>query len=201
MKYLVDNINNYSDNDYNYFLGLINHNKKKEILKINSNIVRKRKILGEVLLIKLLESINIKYNNVSIYKNEFGKPCLNCDIFYNISHSYDMVVCVISYEEIGIDIELIRDINFSVIKYICCENEFNFINNSSNINYYGFSLFTLKEAYFKCLGTNLFNIKSVNFNINENIIACSDSSVNCFQYKLGNYILSICKKKKLHYDL
>ena len=87
LKYLVDSINNYSDDEYNLFLNLIKDTKKKEIIKIKDFNVRKRKILGEILLIKLLDSVNINYDDISINKNEFGKPYLDCGIFFNISHS------------------------------------------------------------------------------------------------------------------
>lgn len=195
LKYLVDSINNYSDDEYNLFLNLIKDTKKREIIKIKDFNVRKRKILGEILLIKLLDSVNINYNDISINKNEFGKPYLDCGVFFNISHSYDYVVCSISKSEIGIDIEMIRDISESVIKHICCVNEIDFIYKSNNINYYGFCFFTLKEAYFKCLGRDLFNIKSVSFDIKDEIV-CSDETVDCYQYNFQNYIISVCKKKR-----
>lgn len=50
----------------------------------------------------------LRDNNIydyNVYYNEYGKPYLDNGLYFNISHSKNVIVCVISDREVGIDIE------------------------------------------------------------------------------------------------
>ena len=49
-------------------------------------------------------------------------------IYYNISYSYDYVICIISNKEIGIDIEKIRKTNINTKKIFATKIEQNYKN-------------------------------------------------------------------------
>ena len=85
--------------------------------------------------------------------NSYGKPISN-NTFVNISHSYNMVVVGISSNnEIGIDIEKIRDASDSLKKYISSEEELNYIKDDKTF----YEIWTSKEAITKCYGSGLNN--------------------------------------------
>ncbi len=87
----------------------------------------------------------------------------NHSLFYNISHSNQYVICVISKQEIGIDIEKIRSVYKHVMYQFATQHELLYITKSKqNIYKRLFEIYTLKEAYFKCYGINLNNIKKLN---------------------------------------
>ena len=95
-------INDYSDEViYNFFENIYDE-KKKKIIKILDNDSKKRSIISEIILSKLLKDENIDYKNVDfILKN--GKPYIkDSNIYFNISHSYDRIIVCISNKEIGI---------------------------------------------------------------------------------------------------
>ena len=198
MKFIYDNINNYSDKEYENFLSIIKKEKQNKIFNILKQDDKKRSILGEILLIKLLSDLNINYKSIDIYKNKYGKPYIkNRELYFNISHSKDFVVCTISNNKIGIDIEQIREANDSIIKQFATNKEIEYINQ--NQKYYNkrcFEIFTLKESYFKCLGTNLNHIKKIEFELNDKTIK---SSNNKFHFTLinniDNYIIAICEER------
>lgn len=123
-----------------------------------------------------------------------GKPfAKNLPLFFNKSHSGDFAVCVVSDNEIGIDIEKIRDINLKVADRFATEKEKVYIRNSEN----GFfRIWTLKEAYFKCIGTGLgADIKDVSFEINGDSILCSKEGYEFSFIEIDkNYICSVCRK-------
>ena len=198
MKIIYDNINNYSEIEYDYFLSLIKNEKQKKINKLINSDDKKRSILGEILFIKILDEFKVNYNSIRIYKNKYGKPLIkDLNIYFNISHSKDYVVCVAAENQIGIDIEYIRKINNNVVSQFATFNERTYINNNDkNFNQKCFEIFTLKEAYFKCIGTNLNNIRNVEFNIKKNTIQCSDKNFNFkLLYPIDNYVIAVCKKK------
>ena len=198
MKLVYENINNYSLEEYKVFLITLKKEKQYKIANILKDDDKKRSILGEILLINLLNELNIDYNSITITKNKYGKPYIkDLDLFFNISHSNDFVVCAISKNEIGIDIEKIRETKDSIINQFATTKEKQYINEFKNkFNNRVFEIFTLKESYFKCLGTNLNHIKNIEFEINKNIVRCNKQH---FEFKLiheiNDYIIAICEKR------
>jgi 4'-phosphopantetheinyl transferase len=190
MKYLISNINDYKKEYIDSFYNRINKDKRNKIDKYINVIDRNRSIIGEILLSKLIDN----YDELDIYTNKYGKPYIsNKNIFFNISHSNDYVVCVISDKEIGIDIEKIRDVDINVIKRFATSIEKKYIGNNINKLW---EIFTLKEAYWKCMGKNLDKLLDVEFNINKKSIICSDNTINSFFIKdIDGYIISIVEKK------
>ena len=198
MKLVYENINNYSLEEYKVFLTTLKKEKQYKISNILKDDDKRRSILGEILFINLLNELNIDYNSITITKNKYGKPYIkDLDLFFNISHSKDFVVCVISKNEIGIDIEQIRETKESIINQFATTKEKQYINEFKNeYNKRAFEIFTLKESYFKCLGTNLNHIKDIEFELTNNIIKCNKKD---FEFKLtheiDNYIIAICEKR------
>ena len=199
MKYCIENINNFSYLDENY--STIKQNKKNAIDKIKNLDDKKRAILGEQLLIKGLQKYyNINYDDVNIMLNENGKPYISNDkyhhIKFNISHSNDYSICAFSCNEIGVDIEKIRKVDIKTINQFATTNEINYILSSKNQVFRRlFTIYTLKESYFKMLGDNLNNIKNIEFTIIKNNVSCSDSNT---KFKIINtiddYIISFCER-------
>mgnify|MGYP002627143101 CR=1 FL=1 len=147
----------------------------------------------KALLDKVLKRLNI---SDEIIYNEYGKPYLkNSNLYFNLSDSKGVSACVISDKEVGIDIEKLRKTNLNVIDKFATPKEKEYIlSNSNNIEKRLFEIYTLKEAYFKMLGTNLYNIKDVEFNINDSNITCSDKNIHCnVYYTIKGYIIAICK--------
>ena len=97
-----------------------------------------------------------KYIDDEIYFNEYNKPISNKYLF-NISHSNGLVIFAITNKyDIGIDIELIRDVKENLIKYISNDDELKYIDNEKKF----YEIWTSKESIVKSLGKGLF--KKVN---------------------------------------
>ena len=198
MKYLIDNINNIDENKIKYFFNTIPKNKQDKINKLINNDEKKRSIVGELLLSKLLQKNNINYDNINYYYNTYNKPYIqDCNIFFNISHSNDFVITIISNKEIGIDIEKIKKTNIKIIDKFATSKEKEYILSSKNdIEKRLFQIFTLKEAYFKRYGLGLNRVLDVEFIIKNNKVSCSDKSVKVgFINDIDNYIISYCIDK------
>ena len=192
MYIYYDNINNYSLKEYiNYYNELSDYDKNK----IDKLIITRKKqsILARILLKNILKNkYNINYNDIIVKYNKYGKPFIN-NINFNISHSHDYVIVAASDKNIGIDIEMIRDYNPTSMNLFCTDNEIKYINNNQNKKLAYWKIYTLKEAYFKMLGTNLSNMKNVEFNILKNKITCvNNENLKIFvSTEINNYIFSI----------
>lgn len=119
--------------------------------------------------------------NYSIFYNEYGKPYIDKKIYFNISHCNNIVVCVISDEIVGVDIEKLN-YKKSVVKRCFNEKEINLINNSINKKEIFTIIWTCKESYVKKIGIGLeYGLKKV----------------DTFKYKydikkFNDYIVTIC---------
>ena len=77
------------------------------------------------------------------------------DICFNISHSKDMVFCVVGKQEIGCDVEWIRECNLKVAKRFFTDNEHKLLLESENADTDFFRLWTVKESILKHSGDGL----------------------------------------------
>lgn len=169
--------------------------RKAEIEKIKNPVSAKQKIAADYLRrIAISEFRCVQPNDIIIKRTELGKPYTeNIDVQFSVSHSGDMVVCAVSDIEIGIDAEKIRSVNFRAATRFATEEELDYIGENTERF---FEIWTLKEAYFKCIGTGLgADIKNVSFKINSGSIECSDKGYKCSFYPLKDgYCCSICEK-------
>lgn len=137
------------------------------LLRCNKNKVeekRNQSIIGYYLLKKFLkEDYNIEFNY--LLENEYGKPYIN-EIYFNISHSKNMIAIIISDRECGVDIEVSSDKNLRLANKILNNKELETISNYSNEDKLDYIMqkWVSIEAYSKMMGKN-FNLDS-NINVN-----------------------------------
>ena len=196
MYYIYDSINNYDKYQYDSFynnLSSIDKNKYNNIVKDNN---KKLFLLSRILLDRLTNKYyNTNYKDMVIKYNSYGKP-LYKDFYFNISHSNSYGCAVISNNKIGIDIEKIREVDLNIINYFCTDKEVKYILNSKDKYKSLFTIFCLKEAYFKMIGTGINNIKSIEFVIDDNIINCNKNNINIkLDYYIDNYVIAIIEEK------
>ena len=138
--YLFD-ANSYEENNL-YSLLELKESDKEIIKKFKVEESRKEK------------AVSFHYKNKFVgqyYIDEFGKP-LSRDIFFNISHSKGVVVFVTSKDaEIGVDVEISRQIEDDFVRFVCSSDELELVNKGANI----FEIWTSKESLLKCIGIGI----------------------------------------------
>jgi len=127
-----------------------------------------------------------------IKRDALGRPFFeNSRLFVSHSHSGTLCISAVSGAPVGIDIEKIRDIDMRLAKRLCCENEA--VNDINEL----LSLWTLKEAYLKLIGTGLHGgLKSVSFEFTKAGIICSDKSVKAQNILLPGFIGAVCWREE-----
>lgn len=188
MNYKIDNINNYTEEHFKaMYLKMPKFIKNKIDHKaLIEN--KKQTTLGYYLLKELLKSCYNLYNIPEIILNENGKPLFkDKNIYFNISHCEELVVCAVSSKNIGIDIEKIKSKNKSLINYICNEEELKQIETSINKEKKFIETWTKKESYIKYLGSSInINIKNILNDVNNNYFTTS-----IINEKDGQFVLTI----------
>ncbi len=195
MKIYKCNINDVTENELNKMYRQMNDERKMQVDCIRIENKKKEKIIADYLCRKAVSEFESVSSECIVFeKNNYGKPfAKDVDIHFSISHSDGLVVCAVSKNEIGIDIEKIRPVKARLAEKFASESEKDVIN--SRINGL-FEIWTLKEAYFKCIGTGInSDIKSVVFDISDDKITCNKSGYEFSFHDIEDgYICSVCIK-------
>lgn len=156
------------------FMDVISEERKKRVNRYRNLADKKRCMLAEVLLRYVLYQ-HYQIEDISFGYNEFGKPFLQGheNIFFNLSHSGEWVLCGIGDSPLGIDVEQMRTINLNLAKRFFHEKEYEYLmgftGEKQNAEYV--KLWTLKESYVKHIGKGLkISLDSFWFEITENNI-------------------------------
>lgn len=114
-------------------------------------------LLGRLLLHHGLQRMGIKHEKKNLNYTLYNKPFLE-DITtkFNISHSGEMAVCVLSDQnDVGIDVELIHNINIQDFESQMTKKEWQNILLVEDENQAFFDYWTQKEAVIKANGKGL----------------------------------------------
>lgn len=132
-----------------------------------------RSLLGEMIARYAICILSDCSNSQIVFDiGTYGKPKLKFPKghFFNISHSGDWVVCAISDNEVGIDIEQIKETKTKVAKRFFSSEEYKIIKQcktTEDQKKMFYTLWTLKESYVKADGRGLsllLNSFSISFN-------------------------------------
>lgn len=123
-----------------------------------------------------------KLCDIKIEKGENGKPYASnfSKLYFNLSHSQNLVICVISKKQVGVDVEFIKEYTVSEkLKSFFSNLEWKYIQSFENKAHPFYELWTLKESYLKYLGVGL------------------KKSLKSFEIVLNNKAHSVIEKGKI----
>lgn len=151
------------------------------------------------LLLKALSEAYI--NDAEFAEGEKQKPFIknHPEIFFNLSHSEEKIMCVVSDREVGCDIEKIRENTNDIAARYFTEEERNAIDSTEKKDEMFFRIWTLKESYIKALGLGLsLSLKDFSIITGDEISAVHGgikSAYSFFEFKdIGGYCCSCCVK-------
>lgn len=209
MEIYVVKILNIEKNKFNELCLYVDKSKRFAIDKYINNKDKVRTLLGEVLIRTIIsKKLNINNDFIQFEQNEFGKPYLKGNPYFNfnISHSGDYVACGIDCSAIGIDIEEISDIKYvEIARRFFEKNEFNYVIKGNLYTALGrfYEIWTLKESYIKCCGQGLLiPLKSFSVDIDQygNIKVTVNGEDEKYAFKKfdigGGYKISVCSLNK-----
>ena len=116
---------------------------------------RRLSVGAGALLMYALQKENV--GNVSIEVKPTGKPYLagKENLFFNLSHSENMVMCVVADKEVGCDVERRTEFDRALASYVMTKQELQQIyglDSEAEQQEMFFRLWTLKESYMKATG-------------------------------------------------
>lgn len=200
MLKIICDTNSLSDEKYAEYLQIADKTTIEKAKRFRFETDKKCTVAGNAIAREALsEMLKKPPREIEILRTESGKPYINDDIFFNISHSEGVVAIVFSENEIGVDTEKIRPVDYRIAEKFYTENEKRYIMSAKNEDeklLRFFEIWTLKESYLKCTGDGLpGGLKSVEFSIKDNQVFCSESGFVSKTELYNKFIISITEKK------
>ncbi len=153
LEFLYCNIATFSEKDLFKMLSVLPQMEQDGILRYIFPKDRLLKATGRMLLQHYFLKRNIRVGDKISY-TEKGKPFIEGEIKFNISHSGSVVVVVFSPYEVGVDIELIRDSVPDVKDFLHPEEARHLALNHNKAEIF-YRIWTKKEALLKAKGVGI----------------------------------------------
>lgn len=168
--------------DFSRLLNCVSEEKRERILRFHRFEDAQRTLLGDVLSrYALCKRFNLQNKDLVFGVNEYGKPLLPGfqDVHFNISHSGPWVVCAVDDQPVGIDVEIIKPMDFKIAERFFSKDEYRSLMNQPEEKklHYFYRLWTLKESYIKAEGKGLsIPLDSFSMNIGSDVITVTVDS-------------------------
>lgn len=185
--FIINLSREFNEEKFYKFLNLIS---KTKITKINGlkKFMDKKQSLYAQIAVKLImgKELGINYENILIKEDSFGKPFIeNCkNIYFNISHSQNIIAIGFSENPVGIDVEFEGVDGIKIAKRLFTKKENDYIKNSTNPKKAFLEIWTKKEAYVKYLGVGLKKP------LNEFCVLCEEINTRFIMIHSDNYVIS-----------
>lgn len=131
--------------------------RREKIDRMVFNKDKRLSLAAGLLLVKALGDMGTEDYSVVYGKN--GKPYLkDKDIYFNLSHSEEAVMCAVSPCEIGCDTEKVTEIDLEIAKRFFYNKEYEMIisgRTDAEQQDMFFRLWTLKESFMKATGLGM----------------------------------------------
>ncbi|MEM0578407.1 4'-phosphopantetheinyl transferase family protein [Flavobacterium polysaccharolyticum] len=187
---------NFDQGILEYYLQFLPHKFRQEVLRYRREDDRYNCLFGKLMVCMGSHILgNHSFQFDKIIKDNYGKPyVVDSNLNFNISHSGNTVVCVFSKQDIGIDIEEINEIDYSLFENVFSSSEFAEINEKGLDKFYEF--WTKKESVIKAIGKGM-SIPLAEIEIDKGYVAYANSIWHTKSFKIGNKYCSITAKRDL----
>ncbi|WP_374175246.1 4'-phosphopantetheinyl transferase superfamily protein [Flavobacterium tructae] len=184
---------NFNQSILDHYLEFLPQKFRQEVLKYRKWDDRYNCLFGKLMVHMGAHVLgNHSFEFEKIIKDNYGKPyMLDSNFNFNISHSGNMVVCVFSKQEIGIDIEEINEIDYSLFENVFSSQEFAEINRDGLDKFYEF--WTRKESVIKAIGKGM-SIPLTEIEINKDYVTYGEDTWYTKSFKIDNKFCSITTK-------
>ncbi|MHA7059716.1 4'-phosphopantetheinyl transferase family protein [Aquimarina sp. M1] len=178
---------------WNHYLNILPKRFHNEVYKYRRWQDRYNFLIGRLLVYLghyLFCGSPLEFNR--FLKDPYGKPFLkDSSMHFNISHSGNKVVCIFSKQAIGIDIEEIQDIEFSLFENVFLDREMEQIRDLGIAKFYEY--WTKKEAIIKAIGKGM-SISLLDINVENESTVYNNDKWNTTSYVMDNVHCSIASQ-------
>ena len=180
---------------YDQMYALLSEERKARLCVCKQRKKRKQMLGAGVLLGRVLKRNGIRSETVRI--SEHGKPEAE-RICFNLSHSGDIVICVVSKLSVGCDVERVKPVSWKLAERFFGEGEKAYLSrfDESSYDLEFCRLWTMKESYVKMTGEGLhLPLSAFEVQMGEEVrIFREGQRQTCYlkEYSLPGYCITVC---------
>lgn len=162
--------------------------------KITNAKERRRSIAAGALLVRGLHEMGVDPFTAAVSFNSWGKPYLQDipHVNFSLSHSGEFVMCAVSDEDIGCDIQQISASRISVANRFFTEQEKIQVSSANDLQAEFTRLWTLKESYVKMMGTGISACPLSSFDVSD---AARNVNAAFHEHSLPDHYAAVCQKQ------
>ena len=192
--YTVD-INSIRDRAvYEYWYNQMPPGRREKIDRYKPKQSKLLSLAAGIALKKAFEAAGLA--TCEVYENDYGKPYIKgaMDVFFNLSHSGDKAIAVISDAEVGIDIQKISHFKENLIERVFTGSEIEQVGQIEGDRDICFTaLWTAKESIMKYYGKGLsMDPLKINIQIKSIDNLDTEGGLRLFRKELDGYQVTIC---------
>jgi len=166
--------------------------RAKRLERISNTILKKQNAVAELLLNYAARKFSGEFKLPLEIMPTKGRPELRGgEFFFSISHSEDIVACVISDNNIGLDVQIEKEYKPALAERFYSNNEIELLSDSIDKTDTFFRIWTMKESYVKALGKGIshgFTSFSVGM---DNMVLCGGGA-SFWHEKRDNCHFALC---------
>ena len=173
----------------------LSEERKDKILHFKMEHSRKQSLIAGLLLKYVLDLRGLSMEKITYGQN--GKPGIE-GMYFNLSHSGDMVICAVSDRNIGCDIETVSTVKEGIADRFFTKQETQYLNffEGPQKEQEFFRLWTIKESYMKLTGEGMsLPLSGFNVKIGENISIERNGEIcpcHIKEYEIDGYRTAVC---------
>ena len=149
----------------------------------------------ELLLLAALRELNGPMPPLEISRGEGGKPRIAGGPEFSLSHSGEQVLCALSDEAVGADIQQLRPYNPALVRRFFTAEEGAWLEEQRERDLAFSLLWSLKESYVKFLGSGIAETHLDSFTVRvlpDGRVRIDGSSVKLWYSVCDGYVMAVC---------
>ncbi|MBD1372569.1 4'-phosphopantetheinyl transferase superfamily protein [Hazenella sp. IB182357] len=149
-----------TDKQLTHLLSFVDRAKREKIVRYHRRIDAKRSLLADLLIrMQIAKRFEVDPRELQFAYNQYGKPYLqgHPQVHFNLSHAGEWVVGMLGCEEIGVDVECIKELDHRITDVVFSEAEMALYQElpENRRQHYFYKIWTAKESYVKAVGKGL----------------------------------------------
>ncbi len=144
-----------ADQEFNFCLKQLPVSMQIDVMRYKNDSDRKSRLLARLMLLETLKQYGKEGLITTWDLGKYKKPFIQGWMEFNISHSGNLVLFAYSEQELGIDIEQKKELNYQDIMACLHSKEQELIVSSDNPSETFYDVWVRKEALMKALGIGI----------------------------------------------
>ena len=169
--------------------------RREKLARINDPRAYALSLGAERLLMAALQELGGPMPPLEITCSEAGKPALQDGPAFSLSHSGERVLCALSDEAVGADLQQLRPCNSALVRRFFTAEEGAWLEEQRERDQAFSLLWSLKESYVKFLGSGIAGVHLDSFTVcidQEGHAQIPGSGVKLWYTVTDGYVMTFC---------